>query len=79
MSFKYTSRHHGWYAAQVPHGTTYVALTLSLLIRPVWSSYYEELVSLSKKKIVLRLPRLGGGVAHGYVPGILLAYCCIHR
>ena len=50
MSFKYTSRHHGWYAAQVPHGTTYVVLTLSLLIRPVWPSTYEELVSLSKKK-----------------------------
>ena len=50
MSFKYTSRHHGWYAAQVSHGTTYVVLTLSLLIRPVWPSTYDELVSLSKKK-----------------------------
>ena len=50
MSFKYTSRHHGWYAAQVPHGTTYVVLTLSLLIRPVWPSTYEELVSPSQKK-----------------------------
>ena len=50
MSFKYTSRHHGWYAAQVPHGTTYVVLTLSLLIRPVWPSTYDELVSLSQKK-----------------------------
>ena len=50
VSFKYTSRHHGWYAAQVPHGTTYVVLTLSFLIRPVWPSTYEELVSLSQKK-----------------------------
>ena len=50
MSFKNTSRHHGWYAAQVSHGTTYVVLTLSLLIRPVWPSTYDELVSLSKKK-----------------------------
>ena len=50
MSFKYTPRHHGWYAAQVSHGTTYVVLTLSLLIRPVWPSTYDELVSLSKKK-----------------------------
>ena len=50
MSFKYTSHHHGWYAAQVPHGTTYVVLTLSLLIRPVWPSTYEELVSLSNKR-----------------------------
>ena len=50
MRFKYTSRHHGWYAAQVPHGTTYVVLTLSLLIRPVWPSTYDELVSLSKTK-----------------------------
>ena len=50
MSFKYTSRHHGWYAAQVSHGTTYVVLTLSLLIRPVWPSTCVELVSLSKKK-----------------------------
>ena len=50
MSFKYTSRHHGWSAAQVPHGTTYVVLTLSLLIRPVWLSTYKELVSLSQKK-----------------------------
>ena len=50
MSFKYTSRHHGCYAAQVPHRTTYVVLTLSLLIRPVWPSTYEELVSLSQKK-----------------------------
>ena len=44
------SRHHLWYAAQVSHGTTYVVLTLSLLIRPVWPSTYKELVSLSKKK-----------------------------
>ena len=51
MSSKYTSRHHGWYAAQVPHGTTYVVLTLSSLIRPVWPSAYEEIVSLSQKKI----------------------------
>ena len=51
MSFKYTSRHHGWYAAQVSHRTTYVVLTLSLLIRPVWPSTYDELVSLSKKKV----------------------------
>ena len=49
MSFKCTSRHHGWYAAQVSHGTTYVVLTLSLLIRPVWPSTYDELVSLRKK------------------------------
>ena len=34
----------------VPHGTAYVVLTLSLLIRPVWPSTYEELVSLIKKK-----------------------------
>jgi hypothetical protein len=51
LSFKYTSRHHRWYAAQVPHGTTYVVLTLSLLIRPVWPRTYDELVSLSKKKV----------------------------
>ena len=50
MSFKYTSRHHAWYAAQVPHGTAYVVHTLSLMIRPVWPSTYEELVSLSQKK-----------------------------
>ena len=53
MSFKYTYRHHAWYAAQVSHGTTYVVLTLSLLLRPVWPSTYEELVSLSKKKYVI--------------------------
>ena len=47
------SRHHAWYAAQVPHGTTYVVLTLSLLIRPVWPSTYEELVSLSQKKSII--------------------------
>ena len=29
---------------------TYVVLTLSLLIRPVWPSTYDELVSLSQKK-----------------------------
>ena len=49
MSFKYTSLHHGWYATQAPHGTTYVVLKLSLLFRPDWPSTYEELVSLSKK------------------------------
>ena len=32
VSFKYTSRHHELYAAQVLHGTTYVVLTLSLLV-----------------------------------------------
>ena len=50
MSFKYTSHHHWWYATQESHGATYVVLTLSLLIRPVWPSTYDELVSLSKKK-----------------------------
>ena len=51
MSFKYTSRHQWWYAAtQESHGTTYVVLTLSLLIRPVWPSTYDELVSLIQKK-----------------------------
>ena len=37
-------------ATAVSHGTTYVVLTLSLLIRPVWPSTYDELVSLSQKK-----------------------------
>ena len=37
----------------------YVVLTLSLLIRPVWPSTYEELVSLSKtKKVQLGVPVL---------------------
>ena len=43
------SRHHGWYGAQASHRTRYVVLTLSLLIRPVWPSTYDELVSLRKK------------------------------
>ena len=61
MSFTYTSHHHGWYAAQVSHGTTYVVLTLSLLIRPVWPSNYQELVSLSqKKKTAVGRQRLAG-------------------
>ena len=51
MSFKYTSRHQWWYATQESHRTTYVVLTLSLLIRPVWPSTYDELVSLSQKKM----------------------------
>ena len=59
MSFKYTSRHHGWYAAQVSHGATYVVLTLSLLIRPVWPSTYEEFVSLSKKKKIMASRKKG--------------------
>ena len=46
-----TSHHHWWYATQESHGATYVVLTLSLLIRPVWPSTYDELVSLSQKKI----------------------------
>ena len=50
MSFKYTSRHQWWYATQESHGTTYVVLTLSLLVRPVWPSTYDVLVSLSRKK-----------------------------
>ena len=50
MSFKYASHRHWWYAIQASHGTTYVVLTLSLLIRPVWPSTYDELVSLRLKK-----------------------------
>ena len=46
----FTPHHHWWYATQESHGATYVVLTLSLLIRPVWPSTYEELVSLSQKK-----------------------------
>ena len=53
MSFKYTSHHHWWYATQVLHGTTYVVLTLSLLIRSIWPSTYDELVSQSQKKKTL--------------------------
>ena len=51
MSFKYTSHHHWWYATQESHGATYVVLTLSLLIRLVWPSTYDELVVSDKKKL----------------------------
>ena len=50
MSFKYASHHLWWYATQESHGATYVVLTLSLLIWPVWPSTYDELVSLRQKK-----------------------------
>ena len=53
MSFKYTSHHHWWYATQESHGATYVVLTLSLLIRPVWPSTYDEIVSVRQKKVVV--------------------------
>ena len=57
----YASHHHWWYATQESHGATYVVLTLSLLIRPVWPSTYDELVSLRQKKkkltsVVCRCP-----------------------
>ena len=50
MSRRYTSHHHRWHAIQESHGTTYVVLTLSLLIRPVWPSTCGEPVSQSQKK-----------------------------
>ena len=54
-SFKYTSHHHGWYATQVSHGTAYVVLTLSLLIRFVWPSTHNALVSLRQKNLFFGL------------------------
>ena len=69
------SRHHGWYAAQVSHGTTYAVLTLSLLIRPVWPSTYEELVSLSQKRKPLLL-KMKSFLHSSFSSSCHRNYCC---
>ena len=53
VSFKCTSHHHGWYAAQVPHGTTYatcICCTYTVITDPARLAEYLRRTCKSEQK-----------------------------